>query len=620
MGDWAVHHLHGMHPFLRHRGPDDIGIYHEPCQRVGLIHTRLSIIDLMGGQQPLRNEDGTVVVIFNGEIYNHSELRHELKGKGHNLSTESDGEVIAHLYEEVGIDFVQRLRGMFAIALWDQRQRSLFLIRDRFGIKPLYYRESSRGLLFASEAKAILAVERVRDIDLQALDWYLSFRYVPEDRTLFDGIRKLRPGHWMRIDHQGVHTHRYWDLRNSEPTVFQDERQWSRELRERLREAVDIRLMSDVPLGAFLSGGLDSSSIVGLMAELSDRPVETFSFGVGEGWHNETEYADVAATAFQTSHHALHDNCDEPDTLRKAIWHLDEPLADTAIIPTYLLSELTRRHVTVALTGEGADELLGGYDKYKLLVGGDRIGAWLPKGATSGAARLLSAWHKPYRALRFLSQTGDRARAYMELMNVFSQREKQTLLQSELADKLARKEPASAVIQRILDGCRGPTYLDDLIHIDLQTWLVDDVLLKADKMSMAHGLEARVPFLDHEFAEFCASIPASLKLKRWREKHILREAMRDTVPERIVRRKKHGFTVSLVPWAEGGERSTLRTVLSKDNVEKRGWLNYAVVDRLLRGNLENPFIRRQVFTILVLELWAQVFLDPPVLGALPATT
>lgn len=613
-GPWTSDDLTTMQAYLRHRGPDDVGAYHSREAAIGLAQTRLSIIDVAGGHQPLFNEDRSVIVVYNGEIYNHLELRRELEAKGHRLNSRSDGEIIAHLYEEQGIGFVQRLRGMFAIALWDARARRLFLIRDRFGIKPLYYRETNRGLLFASEAKAILAVERVRDVDPQALAWYLAFRYVPEDRTLFAGIRKLRPGHWLALDDKGLVERRYWDLRAVEPGPERAEAVWVDELRERLREAVRLRLMSEVPLGAFLSGGLDSSFIVGLMAGTLERPVETFSFGVGSGWHNETEYAQVVARAFGTSHHALHGDCDDLDVLRRVIWHLDEPLADTAVIPTYLLSALTREHVTVALTGEGADELLGGYDKYKVLVLGDRYGRFLPGGLLGALAGPLHAWPKAARGLNFLANAGDRARAYMALVSVFDDRDLRQVLTPDTYQLVSEQEPASAVIRRVLAGCGGPTWLDDLFQIDVHTWLVDDVLLKADKMSMAHGLEARVPFLDHEFAEFCASMPASLKVKGWQEKHALRSAMRGLVPERIIGRRKHGFTVSLKPWANGDD-APLWATLAPDKLKDRGWIDGAAVDWLRRADLDDIYVRRQAFTLMMLELWAETFVDPAVLPA-----
>jgi len=609
LGPWTTEHLELMQSYLRHRGPDDKGLHFDKTDHIGMAHTRLSIIDLASGQQPLSNADESIFVVFNGEIYNHHDLREELINCGFQLKCKSDGEVISHLYEKYGIEFVKKLRGMFAIALWDSRNKKLFLIRDRFGIKPVYFRNTNEGFLFASEIKAILAIDRVTDIDPQAFDWYMSFRYVPEDRTMFSGIYKLLPGHWMEISTKEIRTERYWDLRTIEPGKNRTEQQWADDLKEKLREAVEIRLMSEVPLGSFLSGGLDSSFIVGLMSQMSNKPVETFSFGVGSGWHNETSYAEEVSEFFNTSHHPLSGDCNEPELFKRVIWYLDEPLADTAVIPTFLLSKLTREFVTVALTGEGADELLGGYDKYKVLLVGDRIGKFVPEFLLRPFTKVTKNWNKLFRGLNFLASSRDRARAYMELVSVFHESEKQNLY-SETGKKFVKKaESSSQVIKRILDDCKGTTYLDDLFQIDLMTWLPNDVLLKADKMTMAHGLEGRVPFLDHKFAEFCSSIPANLKVKKWQEKYILRKAMQGFVPDSIIKRKKHGFTVSLKPWANGGENSTLRSILSKENIERRGLFNFAEVDKLLNKDLDDPYVRRQVTSLLTFELWAQVFID-----------
>jgi asparagine synthase (glutamine-hydrolysing) len=605
-GNWDIADLRSMQALLRHRGPNDATLFEDHENRVGLAHTRLSIIDLSSGRQPLTNEDGSVVVIFNGEIYNHQSLRRELLARGHHLACGSDGEVIAHLYEDHGISFVERLRGMFAIALWDSRKKKLFLIRDRLGEKPIYFRQSSKGFLFASEIKAMLAVDRVREIDPQALEWFLSFRYVPEDRTLFSGISKLMPGHWLEFSDGQVKVQRYWSLKDQVPGSVDDEKTWVEELRHRLREAVQIQLMSEVPLGAFLSGGLDSSFLVALMASLNDRPVETFSFGVGTGWHDETQYAELAARALNTNHHPLSGDCDDLDLLRKVVWHLDEPLADTATVPTYQLASLASRHVTVALSGEGADELLGGYDKYKLLSYGQRLGPLVPRVPGNLIAKLMQGWTKPHRALRFLAQSYDQPQAYMELVGVYNDAERQRALSPVLAQQLRDQEPAAEVVRRIFHECQGLSYLDTIFHVDIDTWLPNDILLKADKMTMAHGLEARVPFLDHEFAEFCARMPASLKLRHWQEKYVLRKAMRGMVPEAIVNRRKHGFTVSLKSWLDG----PLRTVLDDGRLRARGWFNPEWVAQRMQGDLNDPFVRRQVFAIVALELWAETFLDP----------
>lgn len=599
-----------MTELLNHRGPDENGQYHDPNTGIGLAHTRLSIIGVATGQQPLTDESGSIVVIFNGEIYNYKELRRELESKGHRFRTESDGEVIPHLYNDSGIEFISRLRGMFAIALWDNRQQKLYLIRDRFGIKPLYYSKTGHGLIFASEVKAILAVERLVDLDPQAMRWYLSFRYVPEDRTMFAGVQKLLPGHYLECHRDETKVRRYWQLEPTHDLSARSIDSVADELRDRLAEAVEMRLMSEVPLGAFLSGGLDSSFLVGLMKGSSATPVESFSFGVGSGWHNESHFAKLVANHFGTVHRELSGDCSDPDTLKRAIWHLDEPLADMAIIPTYLLSKLTRQHVTVALSGEGADELLGGYDKYKALTAVRRLRAlsWIA-GAMQPLARISS---RPTlrRTLGCAARAQNLADAYTTLIAVFDDSELGKLISPELGECLEGTEPAIGVIERILRDRKDAPVLDQLMHIDIETWLPNDVLLKADKMSMAHSLEARVPFLDHEFAEFCASIPPSFKIHWLTEKYILRRAMSGLVPDEIPRRRKHGFTVSLKPWLNGnGAPGLIEEILSANRLSTRGWFRPSFVSGLVNSELDNPYIRRQVFSILMLEQWASTFLD-----------
>ena len=609
-GRWNPQALAAMGSRLAHRGPDDAGEFYDPDARIGLVHTRLSIIGVTTGHQPLGNLDGSIQVVFNGEIYNYRQLRSELESKGYRFRTESDTEVIPYLYEEMGVRFVNRLRGMFAIALWDAREQRLLVIRDRFGIKPVYYRNLDQGLIFASEVKALLAVDPVSDIDPQAMRWFLAFRYVPEERTLFSGIRKLEPGCYLEVSPNGIRTERYWTLVPKHNLSGRSQASIAEELKARLSDAVNVRLMSEVPLGAFLSGGLDSSFIVGLMSGMIQEPVRSFSFGVGEGWHNESEFAAIAADRFGTQHYKLGGNCNDPETLERAVWFLDEPLADTAVIPTYLLSELTRQHVTVVLTGEGADELLGGYDKYKALsvVAKLKRLSWLAM-----AGRPVSQFFSLSgleRALDSVALAGDFPAAYMALVSVFSPNELDSLLTPELLEMFRDTEPPEAVIRRALADLQELNIMDQLMHIDVATWLPNDVLLKADKMSMAHALEARVPFLDHEFAEFAASIPSSIKLRRMREKHILRLAMRGLVPEQIVRRRKHGFTVSLKPWQSSeGSSGLLETVLSSERLRARGWFRPEAVAALLRKPLDDGFVRRQVFTVLMAEEWSRIFLD-----------
>lgn len=610
LGQWDENALIRIKEMLRHRGPDNSGHYHDAETNVGLVHTRLSIIGVKTGIQPLASADGSVVVIYNGEIYNYRELRRDLEAKGYHFRTESDGEVIPHLYNEYGTDFIARLRGMFAIALWDKSKRKLLLARDRFGIKPLYFMETNRGLIFASEIKAITALERTDDLDPQALRWYLSFRYVPEDRTMFAGVRKLLPGHFLECTPNHVRVQRYWQLQATHNLSARSSQSIADELRARIAEAVKMHMMSEVPLGAFLSGGIDSSFIVGLMSQTSKKPVQTFSFGVGSGWHNESRFANIVAEHFGTDHRAMSGDCSDPDTFLRALWHLDEPLGDMAIIPTFLLSQLTKRHVTVALSGEGADELLGGYSKYKALTAARRLQpvSWIARAVRPLAG--LSHNVGLRRARECVARIGNFSSAYMSLISVFDEPELDSLLTPEMAERLRDTESATAVIDRILADRKDMPTLDQLMHIDIETWLPNDVLLKADKMSMAHSLEARVPFLDHELAEFCASIPPELKIRWLNEKYILRQSAKNFLPKEILNRRKHGFTVSLKPWLGGlNNDGLIRKTLSARRIQDRGWFESGVVDQLVTGKLDNAFLRRQIFSLLMMEQWAATFLD-----------
>jgi len=615
-GNGNSDHLHTMRRLLKHRGPDEWGIFTDHDSRIGMVHTRLSIIDLQGGKQPLKNANGTITVIFNGEIYNHASLREALTRKGYQLACHSDGEVISHLYQEYGIAFVHKLRGMFAIALWDANLQKLFLIRDRFGIKPLYYQENHGSFIYASEVKALLGINRCNKVDYQALNWYLTFRYTPSDRTGFEGIKKLEPGCWMEISNGKARVEKYWDIANAPLDHVHTELENIERVHEGLKESIDLRLMSDVPVGAFLSGGLDSSYIVGLMSELNEHPVETFSFGIGDGWHNESNYAQLVADYAKTNHHPLSGDCNNESHLKQAIWHLDEPLGDTAIIPTYLLSKLTREYVTVSLMGEGADELLAGYDKYKVLKYGNMLAKLLPSGLSRKLSQLPLRSEKAFRLLDSMSHKQHFAESYVRLASVFHQRDIEQLATPELKEKLMATRSSSELIDTILQPVADRPLMDKLMYLDINTWLPNDVLLKADKMTMAHSLEGRVPFLDHIYAEKLFSIPDKNKLKGLTEKSILRKAMKGHVPEQILSRRKHGFTVPLDPWMKG-EKNIIREILSKNNIQKRGWFNYHYVNRLLSMPSKEEYTRRKIVSLFCMELWAQTFIDGDGTSALP---
>lgn len=599
--------LSRMSGVMAHRGPDDAGIYFK--ENTGLAHRRLSIIDLAGGHQPISNEDDTVWIIFNGEVYNFMSLRKKYLNT-HKFKTRSDTEVILHMYEEFGEGLVNYLRGMFAFAIWDENKQKLLVVRDRFGIKPLYYAETEKGLLFASEMKAILETGAVdREVDKQALNSYLTFRYVPGSRTMIAGIKKLEPGHLCTFQENKLTISQYWDLDfNKEEN--RSEAYYADKLTDLLKESIDIRLISEVPLGAYLSGGLDSSFMIGLMSQLVDQPVKTFTAGFQGGWHDESPYAAIIAEKFKTDHHPLKTDADAVAILEKVIWHLDEPLADAATIPTYLLSQLTRKYVTVVLSGEGSDELLAGYDKYKMMLYRQNMAPFLFTPLFSALGHLFSANIKFQRGFEFLGSKENLAQTFLGMSAVFTTAEKKRLLGPELRELNGYEDEAAILATKCLDPEeKGGDLLDRLMYLDVKTWLPNDVLLKNDKMTMAHSLEARVPFLDHKFAEFLMTIPSRLKLKRFSEKHILRRAMQGLVPNEIIKRKKHGFTVPIAEWMQNGLKGYVAELINEKSISKSGHWDYAYLKNLMRQDLNNAFYRRQFWAIVTFEIWHRIFIQ-----------
>ncbi|MBI2821393.1 MAG: asparagine synthase (glutamine-hydrolyzing), partial [Acidobacteria bacterium] len=536
---------------LAHRGPDGEG--HFLDANVGLGHRRLSVIDLQGGKQPILNEDCSAVIVFNGEIYNHKDLTAELSAKGHVFRTRSDTEAILHAYEEYGDSCVRHLRGMFAFAIWDRRRRRLFLARDRLGVKPLYFYAGKHCLAFASEIKTLLEVPSVpRELDRESLDLYLSLRFVPGPRTMFKGISKLQPGHSLVLDQAGVRFHKYWEVRFSEAegVPFADHLE---EFRSLLEESVKLRLSAEVPLGVFLSGGLDSSSILAITSRLKPgEAVRTFSVGheisgFGEEEVNEFRYARAAAKSFGAEHHELKISAlDFQDSIPAMVWHLDEPLADPSCIPLYFMSRLARRHVTVVLSGEGADETLAGYGIYKrmLLLDGLRRRAGP---AVCFLASRLPGLISSESVLRYLRAAATPLQvSYQGVSRAFPADLKRRLLRGGAAGR--PPDRLDELTHACSQGFSGTSLLNLMLHLDTKVWLPDDILLKADKMTMAHGLELRVPFLDHKLVEFAARLPPELKLSGWRGKFLLRQAMRDLLPQQIIARRKKGFPVPTRQW------------------------------------------------------------------------
>jgi asparagine synthase (glutamine-hydrolysing) len=594
---------------IRHRGPDDEGLHVE--DGLGIGNRRLSIIDLPGGRQPIANEDGSVVVVFNGEIYNYRELAARLRARGHAFATASDTEVVVHLYEELGDELVHELRGMFAFAVWDARRRRLLLARDRLGIKPLYYADGRGRLVFGSEIKAML---RHPDVfarpDLGALGHYLSLKYVPAPETMFEGISALPPGHLLTCDARGACVRRYWDLsfaRNGAARA--SEAEYAERLRELLRESVRMHLVSDVPFGAFLSGGVDSSTIVALMSEVLDAPVKTFSVGFeGDGAaYSEIEFARLVARRYGTEHHEVVIGArDFVATAEKVVWHLDQPIADDACLPNYMVAELASRHVKMVLTGEGGDELFAGYARYA----GERFAplfARVPvalKSLALGAASALPGLRRPKLALYALCQSDETVRL-ANWFPLFNDEAKATLVSASLAG-----DGAAAVFARELAATDATDVLSRMLYVDTKLWLADDLLARGDKTSMAASLEARVPLLDHQLVEFAASLPPELKLRRLTRKYLLKKVSAEWLPQEITTRKKSGFPTPVSIWFRDGAREFVRDTLSPAALARRDLFEPAAVERLLDDH-ERGFGDHgsQIWALVALELWFRLFID-----------
>ena len=602
--------IRNMTQSLTHRGPDDEGYFVKG--RVGLGHRRLSIIDRSGGKQPISNEDVSSVIIFNGEIYNYRGLAARLANAGHTFKTRSDTETILHAYEEYGADCVQHLRGMFAFAIWDSRARRLLLARDRLGVKPLYYYRDGRFLAFASEIKALLRIPSIpREVAPEALDLYLSLRYVPGPRTMFKNIFRLPPGHFLEADEAGIRIKKYWDIDYSPPRP-QAPKDLLERFRDLLDESVRMRLIAEVPLGVFLSGGLDSSAILASMSKVAgaDR-VKTFSVGYEtsgpqEEEANEFEYARLAAAAFGADHHEYRLSAKEfEETASDLVWRLDEPLADPSAIPLYHISKLAREHITVVLSGEGADEILGGYEIYRRMRTLDQIYRRSPAG-------LLAPWVArltPSEALRHYVRMSGRPleSRYRGVSRGFGDEGKRRLIGE---DRMRRSEQQ---LQEIFGGyfsaVQQASPLNRMLYVDAKVWLPDDLLIKADKMTMANALELRVPFLDHKLVEFAATLPDDRKLNQT-GKAILRQAMRGILPDAIIDRPKKGFPIPISSWLRGPLRQFTRDHLLARDSACGAFLDRDAVARVVNEHCQGRADRSQeIWTLLVFELWHRQFIE-----------
>jgi asparagine synthase (glutamine-hydrolysing) len=616
----------GMCDLLAHRGPDGAGVDVEGF--VGLGHRRLAIIDLSSaGRQPMASADGRYRITFNGEIYNFRELRAELAAQGHAFRTRTDTEVILAAYERHGVDCLARLRGMFAFAIWDARDRRLFVARDRLGKKPLFYRVDRDGIEFASEPKAFLADPAfVAEADPAAISQYLTLQYVPSPLSAFKGVHKLPPAHYLLVEDGRVRLERYWRLRY-QPKFAGTEAEAVEGLRHELQEAVRLRLISDVPLGAFLSGGIDSGTVVALMAAASSGPVKTFSIGFEEKAYNELPEARLVAERYGTEHHEFVVRPDAIGIVPRLVWHYNEPYADSSAIPTFYLAEVTRRHVTVALNGDAGDENLAGYDRYLANVLASRFDPLMPaplRGALAAAGRGLrrGALSKQFRsrAGRFLEGLShDPARRYARWLTHFNPSMKQALVTPEFQ---AAAGPADGLepIDRSFRESDGLGLVDRTLAVDVENYLPDDLLVKVDIASMAHGLESRSPFVDHRVMEFCASLPAKLKLNGTTKKYLLKRLAAPLLPARILNRPKMGFGVPLDRWFRGELEGMAHDLLLGPRFASRGMFRPAAVRRLLDEHASGSYTwHYQIWNLVMLESWFRMFIDERP-SAAPAAT
>jgi asparagine synthase (glutamine-hydrolysing) len=542
-----------MNQTMIHRGPDDGGVF--VGQGVGLGHRRLSIIDLSSGHQPMSNEDGSIWVLLNGEIYNYPELRAGLLQRGHKFATKSDTEAIVHLYEDCGEDCFQKLRGMFSIAIWDSRNRKLVLARDRVGKKPLFYAADKNRILFGSELKALLAGNLVsREVDAEALSDYFSFGYIPAPKTIYRSVRKVKPGHYLVATMDQMREAPYWDLSFANVEQREDA-DWCERIQHSLCEATRVRLMSEVPLGAFLSGGVDSSAIVAMMSHLMKRPVTTCSIGFEEKKYNESEYARQVSSLFSTDHHEEIVQPNAIEIVDKLAWHFDEPFADSSAIPTYYVSKIARSHVTVALGGDGGDESFAGYRRYKLDYYENRLRRHVPASVRRhvfgplGSVYPALAWApRVFRAkATFQSLSRSPLEGYFNSVSYFRPHEKASLFSADFRRQLGAYDSLE-VLRQHYDRADTDDLLSKIQYVDIKTYLTDDILAKVDRASMAVSLEVRAPMLDHNFLELAASMPSSKKLRNGNGKFILKKAFESKLPSNILYRAKQGFAIPLGAW------------------------------------------------------------------------
>jgi asparagine synthase (glutamine-hydrolysing) len=610
--------LKSMRDVIRHRGPDDEGIYID--ENVGLGHRRLSIVDVAAGHQPMTNEDGSLYIIYNGEVYNHADYREDLEARGHVYRTHCDTETILHLYEDFGDACVEHLRGMFAFAIWDRNKRDLFVARDRLGVKPLYYVHTDDGsLYFASEIKALLEARAVKpELDFAVFSDYLANHATSGEETLFAGVKRLMPGHTLTWHDGQIKIKKYWDVSFSKVAANgHSDKDYIAEWSELFRKSVELRLMADVPLGMFLSGGIDSSAIAAVMSTLVDDPIKTFSVAFKEREANELEYARLVARAYHTDHHEVVVSPEEFfAALPDLIWHEDEPLAHPSSVALFFVSRLAAQHVKVVLTGEGSDELMAGYARYRKtilnLAVGERYHRLVPAGVRDlirGQIAGMSASKLRAKLSRtFLSLAPDIESIYFDNFAVFPRSNQHQLLTPETLDRTGGVDPYAGV-RRVLSETDAQSLLDRLLYADIKTYL-HELLMKQDQMSMAASLESRVPFLDHKLVEFTSSLPERLKLRRWTTKYVLRQSMKGILPEQILTRPKMGFPVPIGAWFRGEYASVLDEYVLSSRAVERGIFNAETVRTLVNQHQRGVANHSErLWSLVNLEMWFRRFID-----------
>jgi len=592
-----------MNKKLIHRGPDAEGIFIN--KDIGLGHRRLKIIDLVGGAQPMVSDDKSIVVIFNGEIYNFKEIRRHLESKGYVFKSKSDTETIIYAYVEYGIDCVAHFRGMFGIAIYDLNQKKLTILRDRLGIKPVYYYLDENILVFSSEIKPIItALNRKPEVHLDSLDFYMSVGYVPGENTLFDNIKKLQPGHLLTVQNNQVTIKQYWDLYQTLSAQYSFEEALTR-FEELAEESVKLRMISDVPLGAFLSGGLDSSMIVALMSRLSDNTVKTFSVGYRDQPEaNELAYARIVADHYNTDHHEfLLEPLDFFNSLETLVEHTEEPIIESAGVALFQLSQLAREHVTVILSGEGGDEILAGYPLYQIMPKVDRLHRWVrhfPAPLTQRIGHYLSADEKRTKYWDWLQLP--QPKRYQSISNDVTSSIKRRMYSDPQV--LNSQTATSRYFETLYNHHSRGTDLQKMTYTDIKSWLPDDLLVKADKMTMAASLELRVPFLDHKLVEFATSLPDHYRLRGKKGKYLLKELGRNLLPHEIIHRKKKGFPVPINAWLRGPLYDRSAEILLDNSSFNSGYFNKTYIENMLRRHQRgDEDLSRRIFSLLNLEIW-----------------